>query len=697
MKVCTVTKFSVFLVSIFLISCGGGNNGLPNSAPEDIESPYIISTIPNSEKDNVSTTKYIYVTFNEDIKTVTTDQVSIYPFIDGSIDTLNPVMLNNDSFIFDTITNKLEIQIKVGDLIPKTKYQVLVDNVYDLSGNALQNPCLWEFTTIDAPAIISGKTGVCGVLEKAPSEVNKVVAISGDKKVLLFWGKPSYGTADNYQIHVTSNSQGTYGPVKLDLTGDLSSFIDRKVENNKVYTYMVRASNSIGKSAPTFSNSVTPTVGFISIVPSSELLSNNPNRGDDFGFAIAISPDGLTLAIGEPNGDPNIAPDSGNVQLFVKSGSVWKRGPVLLSDLPVTGNRFGSSVAFSPDGKTLAIGETFGDFKDAQDAGAVHVFNKTGTDWEKTPNRGQKLKSQIFTTLNRFGTTVTFSPDSKTIAIGEVLGDPTTAADAGTVQLFINIDGTWNSDALLTAKAPTTGNGFGRSLSFSPDGQALVVGETGLSPTSNTGAVHLFVKLNDTWSHTQVLQANIPSIANGFGICVAFSPDSSTLAVGEFQGDLNKVTDSGSVQLFIKSKLTWADTPIKGAILSSQIPRSQNKFGKSVSFSPDGITLSVGEILGGNITNVAKSGTVQHFSKAGADWVQVPSRGPMLRPTTTTNASYFGNTLVFSPDGSILIVGELYGLQDTGQVSIFDTSQPVTTVVANFQASSTRHYASKKQ
>ncbi len=689
-----VSKFSLMLFSLFLVSCGGGSNELPNSAPDDIESPYIISTIPNSEKDNVATTKYIYVTFNESIKTVTTDQISIHPFNNESVDTLNPVALNNDSFIFDTITNKLEIQIKVGDLIPKTKYQVLVENVYDLFGNALQSPCLWEFTTIDAPAITSGKTGVCGVLEKAPSKVNKVVAISGDKKVSLFWGKPFYGTADNYQIHVI---QGTYDPVKLELTGDVLSFIDRNVQNNKVYTYMVRASNSIDKSAPTFSNSVTPTVGFISLVPSSKLLSNNPNRGDDFGFAIAISPDGLTLAVGEPNGDPNIAPDSGNVQLFVKSGSVWKRGLVLLADSPTTGNRFGSSIAFSPDGKTLAIGETFGDFNDAQDAGAVHIFNKAGTDWKKTPNRGQKLKSQIFTTLNRFGTTIAFSPDSKTIAIGEVLGDPTTAADAGTVQLFINIDGTWNSDALLTAKAPTSGNGFGRSLSFSPDGEALVVGETGLSPTSNTGLVHLFTKLNNTWSHRQVLQAKVPSTANGFGISVAFSPDSSTLAVGEFQGDLNKVTDSGSVQLFIKSKATWDNTPIKGAILSSQIPRSQNKFGKSVAFSPDGITLSVGEILGGNITNVAKSGTVQHFSKAGADWVQVPSRGPMLRPTTTTNASYFGNTLVFSPDGSILIVGELYGLQDTGQVSIFDTSQPITTVVANFQASNTRYHASKKQ
>jgi len=45
-------------------------------------------------------------------------------------------------------------------------------------------------------------------------------------------------------------------------------------------------------------------------------------------------------------------------------------------------------------------------------------------------------------------------------------------------------------------------------------------------------------------------QPNAPVAGNSFGQNLQFSPDGTTLAVGEYRGDLAGVLDAGTVQLF---------------------------------------------------------------------------------------------------------------------------------------------------
>src|SRR5205085_8881 len=110
------------------------------------------------------------------------------------------------------------------------------------------------------------------------------------------------------------------------------------------------------------------------------------------GNAIAVSGDGNTMAIGAPfesggakgiNGNQNDHSTyaAGAVYVFTRQG-----------DAPGDGDQFGYSLALSGDGNTLAVGaptedsaakEINGNQSDdsALSAGAVYVFTRTGSAW----------------------------------------------------------------------------------------------------------------------------------------------------------------------------------------------------------------------------------------------------------------------------------------------------------------------------
>ena len=155
-------------------------------------------------------------------------------------------------------------------------------------------------------------------------------------------------------------------------------------------------------------------------------ITNAPLAGDDVG-SLAFSPDGSTLAAGLGKG------------LIVLHGVATTATTASFND----GNGQGgvSSLAFSPDGSTLAAG----------DLGSRGAFV-----WS-VPTRAELalLRTKIGAI-----TAVAFSPDGKTLAVG---------GDGGTVL--------WNLATMQTiATFGVTGSGPIVSVAFSPDGTLLATG-----------------------------------------------------------------------------------------------------------------------------------------------------------------------------------------------------------------------------
>ena len=106
---------------------------------------------------------------------------------------------------------------------------------------------------------------------------------------------------------------------------------------------------------------------------------NGVTNGDSLGYSVALSDDGNIVAAGAPFSDANGA-NSGEVRVFqYTSPSGWSQlGQGIYGT--TSEERSGWAVALSSDGKTVAIGEMLGN---ADNSGRVRVFEYASSTWEQ--------------------------------------------------------------------------------------------------------------------------------------------------------------------------------------------------------------------------------------------------------------------------------------------------------------------------
>ena len=152
----------------------------------------------------------------------------------------------------------------------------------------------------------------------------------------------------------------------------------------------------------------------------SYIKASNPDVGDGFGVALALAADGSMLAVGAPGEDSralgtggrqtdNRRVDSGAVYVYQRDGDSWRFDSYVKSRLPAQG--FGAALAFSPDGKVLAVGEPDED-SGAIGSGAVEIFERHG----KSFRHRALVKSDQPSRGGAFGASVAISGDM--LAVG---------------------------------------------------------------------------------------------------------------------------------------------------------------------------------------------------------------------------------------------------------------------------------------
>ena len=183
--------------------------------------------------------------------------------------------------------------------------------------------------------------------------------------------------------------------------------------------------------------------------------SSSAAAGDLFA-QVAISDD--TMVVGAPGDAPG-----GAAYVFQRVDRTWTEIARLTAAVPAAGDGFGSSVAI--DGDTLAIGVP-GDDGIADNAGAVHVFVRSGPGWVLQAT----LKSNPVTAEDRVGTAVAIS--GATLIAGAPNED-TAQVDSGAAFVFVR-GGVWTQQARLKAALPRAADQFGKTVSIS--GASAIVG-----------------------------------------------------------------------------------------------------------------------------------------------------------------------------------------------------------------------------
>ena len=222
------------------------------------------------------------------------------------------------------------------------------------------------------------------------------------------------------------------------------------------------ASNAVGVNGNQADNTA-PQAGAVyvftrSVVTWSQqayVKASNTGSGDGFGMTVALSSDGDTLAAGSPMEDSaltgvtagsiseaasgNDASGSGAVYVFMRTAGSWSQQAYVKASNSGAADQFGTSVALSADGNSLAVGAPFEDgsgsgigsaFDDfAADTGAVYVYARSAGTW--SPQAYVKTPSNA-TDPDRFGTSVALDSSGNTLAVGAHFEDGSATGIGGT-------------------------------------------------------------------------------------------------------------------------------------------------------------------------------------------------------------------------------------------------------------------------
>lgn len=227
-----------------------------------------------------------------------------------------------------------------------------------------------------------------------------------------------------------------------------------------------------------------------------KLIASNPQYGDRFGDAVAIS--GNTVVIGCGWKD--------SAYVFVRNGTSWTQQAELTASGAIA--YFGNAVAI--DGNTIIVGDSSPDVP-----GAAWVFVRSGTTWAQQ----QKLTASDGTSvINRFGSSVAIVGD--TIIIGSWNSNDF----KGAAYVFVRTGNSWTQEARLTASDGSLYDRFGISVAMY--GNTVVVGAYLADVQGeDSGSAFIFTRNGTSWTECQKLSPGDGALEDNFGRSVGIYSD----------------------------------------------------------------------------------------------------------------------------------------------------------------------------
>jgi hypothetical protein len=254
-------------------------------------------------------------------------------------------------------------------------------------------------------------------------------------------------------------------------------------------------------------------------------LASSAAPGDQFGYSLAISQDGNTLAVSAPT-----VGLIGNVYVYKLQGNEY----TLTQTISGTELFFGQTISISNNGTYIAIGSPFADTS-VIDQGSVKVYKFNGVQYTVY----QDLVNTQYETAQMFGSKISFMNDFKTLVVYSQNAD-------STIEFSLNDSTTFDSSATTFYEAKNINGGridiydqygsywiFSESLTnnnttfagygngFSAANNVIYVGVPyAIRQSYRTGTVYQYTKPANSFSwsklHYEIAKPDIKKIKQAF-------------------------------------------------------------------------------------------------------------------------------------------------------------------------------------
>ncbi|WP_299489539.1 FG-GAP repeat protein [uncultured Shewanella sp.] len=297
--------------------------------------------------------------------------------------------------------------------------------------------------------------------------------------------------------------------------------------------------------------------------------ASNTQSSDNFGTSVALSGDGMLMAVGASGEDSNAtgingdqvngnASSTGAVYLYRREGLIWQQ-TAYVKPSTASGQKFGGALVLSNDGLTLVVGAAEEDSDsdgingdetntDAIKSGAVYVFRYTNATWQQQAY----LKAGQSDQNDQFGRTLDISADGNTMVVGVMYEDSSAtgvngdesnndAEESGAAYVFTFENDTWSQAAYLKASNSEADDRFGRNVAINLEGNKIAVsapyedssalginGDQTNNDAENSGAVYVFQRDGGVWSQQAYIK---PNKQGGFATKFAMNGPGDTLVV----------------------------------------------------------------------------------------------------------------------------------------------------------------------
>ncbi len=397
------------------------------------------------------------------------------------------------------------------------------------------------------------------------------------------------------------------------------------------------------------------------------LYASNGNTSAEFGHSASIASNGFAVVGAYREGTQGT--DAGAAYIFERDlGGFdnWGQRKILYASNANASIEAGFGYAVSISSNGIALVGARREDTQGTDAGAAYIFER---DLDGQDNWGERkilyASNPNASSAPRFGRSASVSSTGHAI-IGAHLED-TKGPDAGAAYIFerdLGSPDNWGERKILYASNAnaSTGARFGRSVSISSTGHAIVGAYEEDTQNTDAGAAYIFERdLDgpDNWGERTILYASNANASNssGFGWSVTISSDGIAV-VGAYQED-TRGADAGAAYVFERD-LGGPDNWGERAILyasnanASSVPR----FGNSVSISSTGRV-----IVGADLedTRGTDAGAVYVFER---DLGGIDNWGEsMILYANTTDTPRFGRSVALSSTGLALVGAPLEDTQ----------------------------------